>query len=223
MTSCEPASGSPDKEVAIHMPVRRIVAVAVGLVAVTAAPAHAKSAIANPYDCKPDPTLTQPFAPFGDLGLYTPVANQGVEAGAASWTLDDGAAVVAGNEPWRVAGAGDSHALDLPAGSSAVTAPICIDQTYPHFRLFALNAGSAKRSLEVDVLYYDTKGRLRGTKPYGYEAATNVWAATPPIAIDVWDKSSATAAPVSFRFVPKGKDAHFVIDDVFVDPYARAR
>jgi hypothetical protein len=202
----------------------RIVAAALGLATLTAAPAHARSAIANPNDCKPDPSLTQPFAPFDDLGLYTPVSDPGVEAGAASWTLDGGAGVVAGNEPWHVGGATDNRALDLPAGSSATTAPICIDETFPHFRLFALNAGPGKRSLGVDVLYYDTNGKLRGTKPYGYESASKDWQPTPPIAIDVWDKSpAATAAPVAFRFMPKGKDAHFVIDDVFVDPYARAR
>jgi hypothetical protein len=201
----------------------RAVVVALGLVAVVAAPAQAKSAIANPYDCKPNPTLTQPFAPFGDLGLYTPVANQGFEAAATSWTLAGGAAVVAGNEPWKVGGAADSHALDLPSGSSAVTSPICIDQTYPYFRLFALNAGSGKRSLEIDVLYYDTKGKLLSTKPYGYETTSTAWQPTPTIAIDVWNKASTTAAPVSFRFLPKGKDSHFVIDDVYVDPYARAR
>jgi hypothetical protein len=202
----------------------RIVAAALGLAAIGAAPASAKAAIANPYDCKPDPTLTKPFAPFGDLGLYTPVANQGLEAASTSWTLSGRATVVAGNEPWKVGGSTDSHSLDLPAGSAAVTAPICIDQTYPHFRLFALNAGSGKRSLEVDVLYYDTKGKLLSTKPYGYASATTAWQPTPTIAIDVWDKSpTATAAPVAFRFVPKGTDAHYVIDDVYVDPYARSR
>jgi hypothetical protein len=206
------------------MPLLRTAALALGLVVVSAAPAHAKAAIANPYDCKPNPTLTQPFAPFNDLGLYTPVANQGLEAGATSWFLAGGAAVVGGNEPWHVAGAADSHALDLPSGSSAVTSPICIDQTYPYFRLFALNAGSGKRSLEIDVLYYDTKGKLLSTEPYGYESGPGAWQPTPTIAIDVWDKSAAaTAAPVAFRFTPKGKDAHFVIDDVFVDPYARSR
>jgi hypothetical protein len=199
-----------------------ILAAALGLATLTAAPAQARSAIANPYDCKPDPALTQPFAPFGDLGLYTPVADQGVEAGAAGWTLAGAAGVVAGNEPWHVAGATDGHALDLPAGSSATTAPICIDETYPHFRLFALNTGSGKRGLEIDVLYYDANGSLRGTKPYDYETASTAWQPTPAIAIDVWDRT-ATAAPVSFRFRPKGKDAHFMIDDVYVDPYARAR
>jgi hypothetical protein len=202
----------------------RLVATAVSLAALTAAPAQAKSAIANPYDCKPDPTLTQAFAPFSDLGLYTPVANQGFEAEATGWTLTGGATVVDGNEPWTIGGRGDSHALDLPAGATAVTAPVCIDQTYPHFRLFARNAGSAKRSLEIDVLYFDTKGKLLATKPYGYESASAGWQPTPPIAIDVWDKSAAgAAAPVAFRFMPKGNDAHFVIDDVYVDPYARAR
>src|SRR3954468_15090625 len=205
------------------MPFLRTVAVALGMVAVSAAPAHAKGAIANPYDCTPDPTLTKPFAPFNDLGLYTPVANQGLEAGATSWTLSGGAAVVGGNEPWHVAGPADSRALDLPSGSSAITAPICIDQTYPYFRLFARNAVSGKRSLEVDVLYYDAKGKLLSTRPYGYETSSTAWQPSPTIAIDVWDKSATTAAPVSFRFVPKGSDAHFVIDDVLVDPYARSR
>jgi hypothetical protein len=205
------------------MPLPRTLAVALGLLAVMAAPAHAKAAIANPYDCTPNPTLTKPFAAFNDLGLYTPVANQGLEAGATSWTLSGGAAVVGGNEPWHVAGPADSRALDLPSGSSAITAPICIDQTYPYFRLFARNAVSGKRSLEVDVLYYDAKGKLLSTRPYGYETSSTAWQPTPTIAIDVWDKSATTAAPVAFRFVPKGSDAHFVIDDVLVDPYARSR
>jgi hypothetical protein len=153
----------------------RIVAIALGLAALSAAPAQANAAIANPYDCKPDPTLTQAFAPFGDLGLYTPVANQGFEAGTAGWTLTGRATVVSGNEPWKIGGAADSRALDLPAGAAAITAPLCIDQTYPHFRLFARNAGSAKRSLEVDVLYYDTKGKVLATKPYEYASAPGAY------------------------------------------------
>jgi hypothetical protein len=202
----------------------RVCLAAIGFVATAAAPAHAKSSIANPYDCKPEPTLTQAFAPFGDLGLYTPVADAGVEAGGTTWDLEDGAAVVDGDEPWQIGGATDSHSLDLPAGSTAVTAPICIDETYPYFRTFALNTGSAKRSLEIDVLYYDSKGKLLNTKPYGYESDATTWQPTPTIAIEVFNrKTDVDAAPVAFRFMPKGKDAHFQIDDVYVDPYSRAR
>ena len=202
----------------------RLFAIAFGLAVLIAAPAQAKAGIANPYDCKPEPTLTQPFAPFGDPGLYTPVADAGLEADAASWTLSGGAAVVGGNEPWQIGGATDSHSLDLPSGSAAVTAPICIDETYPYFRAFALNTGSAKRSLEIDVLYFDTKGKLLGTKPYGYESDATTWQPTPAIAIEVFNgKVTVDAAPVAFRFAPKVKGARFRIDDVYVDPYSRSR
>ena len=34
-------------------------------------------------------------------------------------------------------------------------------------------------------------------------------------------KTTVTAAPVAFRFTPTTKDAHFQIDDVYVDPRAR--
>ena len=202
----------------------RLLAATLGLAALSAAPAQAKGAIANPYDCKPNPTLTQPFAPFNDLGLYTPVANQGFEAAATSWMLAGGAAVVGGNEPWKVAGAADSHALDLPSGSSAVTSPICIDQTYPYFRLFALNAGSGKRSLEIDVLLLRHQGQA------ALDQAVRLRDRCDGLAADADDRDrrlgqgpAAAAAPVAFRFMPKGKDAHFLIDDVLVDPYARAR
>jgi hypothetical protein len=202
----------------------RVLVAAFGLAMLAAAPAQAKPGIANPYDCTPEPTLTQPFAPFGDSGLYTPVTDAGVEAGATSWALEGGATVVAGNEPWQIGGATDSNSLDLPAGSTAVTAPICIDQTYPYFRTFALNAGSATRSLEIDVLYYNAKGKLLSTKPYGYESDSTTWQPTPTIAIEVFDDdTTVAAAPVAFRFMPKGKDAHFRIDDVYVDPYSRSR
>ena len=85
------------------------------------------------------------------------------------WTLTGGAGVVAGNEPWKIGGASHRNALDLPAGSSAITAPICIDETYPHFRLFARNAGSLKGALKIEVLYFDTKGKVINTKPYDYK------------------------------------------------------
>jgi hypothetical protein len=195
----------------------RILALALGTIALAAGPAHAKGALANPYDCKPDGKLAQSFAAFGDTALYTPVANAGVEKGAANWTLSGGAAVVGGNEPWFIGGAADRFSLRLPAGSQAVTAPICIDPTYPYFRLFARGAGS----LKIEVLAYDTKGKLLKIAPYTHTAATAAWRVTPSIPITVFDykKASVAAAPVAFRFTPQG--AELAIDDVYVDPWAR--
>ena len=134
----------------------------------------------QPYDCTPDPTLTQPFAPFERPRPVHARRQPGLEAGAASWTLTGGAAVVAGNEPWFVARRGrQPRARPARRLVAPTTAPICIDETYTHFRLFARNAGSGKRSLEIDVLYYDTKGKLLATKPYGYETTSTAWQPTP--------------------------------------------
>jgi hypothetical protein len=202
---------------------RRAFAAAVALAAVVAAPAHA-AGIANPYDCAPQPTLAQSFSPWGDANQYTPAPNAGLEDGATGWTLSGGATVVEGNEPWSIGGAGHHNSLDLPAGSSAVTAPLCIDETYPHFRLFARSTGKAGSALKIEVLYFDSKGKLINSKPYDYKAPSNVWQPTGMVGINVFtSKTTVAAAPVAFRFTPANNDAHFQIDDVYVDPWARAR
>jgi hypothetical protein len=200
----------------------RVLAATLGLAAVIATPAHAAGEIANPYDCAPQATLSQSFSTWNDYGQYTPVLNAGLEDGSTGWTLTGGATVVQGNEPWKIGGSSHHNALDLPAGSSAVTAPICIDQTYPYFRLFARNAGRAKSSLKIEVLYFDGQGKLLNTKPYDYKTGSTSWQPTGMVGINVFTpKTTVTAAPVAFRFTPTGTDAHHQIDDVYVDPWAR--
>jgi hypothetical protein len=201
---------------------RRVLAAALGAAALIATPAQAAS-IANPYNCAPQPTLAQSFSTWSDFNLYTPVPNAGVENGAAGWTFMGAAKVVADNEPWKIGGAADGYSLALPANSLAVTAPLCIDETYPHFRLFARNAGSLKGALKIEVLYFDAKGNITNTKPVDYTSATNTWQPTGMVGINVFtSKTTVAAAPVAFRFTT-GKDASFQIDDVYVDPWARAR
>jgi len=200
----------------------RLLALTLGLAGLIATPAHAAGNIANPYDCAPQPTLATSFATWNDYGQYTPVPNAGLEAGATGWTLSGGASVVPGNEPWKIGGAWHRNALQLPGGSSAVTAPLCIDETYPHFRLFARDTGSAKGALKIEVLYFDTKGKIVNTKPYDYKPASTSWQPTGLVGINVFtSKTTVVAAPVAFRFTPTTKDASFQIDDVYVDPRAR--
>ena len=199
----------------------RILAATLGLAAVMAGPAHARG-IANPYDCAPQPTLAQNFALFNDFGQYTPVLNAGFEQGTNGWVLTGGARVISGNEPWKIGGASHTNALDLPGGSAAITAPICIDETYPHFRLFVRNTGPIKAALKIEVLYYDTKGNITNTKPVEYKTPTTAWQPTGLVGINVFtSKTTVAAAPVAFRFTPTVKDARFQIDDVYVDPRAR--
>jgi hypothetical protein len=200
----------------------RAVALATTLAACgTFAPAASAGTISNPYNCSVSPTLSQVFAPFGDTNQYTPVSNQGLENGSAGWTLGSGASVVADNEPWAVSGPG-TQALDLPNGSSAVTPPICINQSYPFFRFFAKDVNANGANLQVEVLFYTSTGKVQSKTPVTYSTAASGWQPTPAFSIGVWSSStSTTQAPVAFRFTPMGPSAHFRIDDVYVDPWLR--
>ena len=149
--------------------------------------------------------------------------NAGVENGSTGWTLSGAAAVTSGNEPWKIGGASHANSLSLPAGSSAVTAPICIDQTYPYFRLFAKNAGTGQEHAEDRGPVLRQQGqRSSTTTPYDYTTTSTAWQPTGTVKIGVFTpKTTVAAAPVAFRFTPIGPTARYQIDDVYVDPWAR--
>jgi hypothetical protein len=84
-----------------------------------------------------------------------------------------------------------------------------------YFRLFAKSTGSSKSSLKIDVLFYGAKGKLVDTKPYDYSTTSTAWQPTGT------PKSTVAAAPIAFRFTAQGPAAHYQIDDVYVDPWAR--
>src|ERR687887_2526582 len=109
----------------------------------------------------PPSAYEQPFAPWLDFASYVLAPNGGLESGAAGWSLDGGAAVVAGNESFYVGGARDTRSLSLPSGSSATTSDMCVDATSPDLRFFARNSGSLLSTLKVEVLYTDALGEPR--------------------------------------------------------------
>ena len=210
------------------MPIRRqprnLLALAGLLLACSAQPPAAAAEVSNRYNCQHSaPQASQVFSAFGDAAEYTPVENAGLENGTTGWTLRGRAAVVDDNEPWNVGGVLGSHALDLPTGSSAVTAPICIDPTYPYFRFFAKNANGNNAHLKVEVIDYDSKGNIQKQWPPTYTAQTAGWQPTSKFAITVFSGTNTTSdTPIAFRFVPMGATAHYVIDDVYVDPWSRS-
>src|SRR5437660_396247 len=122
----------------VHLSVLVCAVAAAALVATVAAPSGRASAQTLSSAC-PD-ALAQVFRPWADLDFYGLAPDGGFEQAAAGWELLGGAAVVAGNEPWAVSGPG-THALSLPAGSSAWSPPICVDLLHPTMRLFARASG----------------------------------------------------------------------------------
>jgi|tagenome__1003787_1003787.scaffolds.fasta_scaffold20472173_2 hypothetical protein len=202
----------------------RIAALATSLGLLALAPAaQAATTAANPQSCTPKPALSQPFTPWGDRGNYTLSPGGNMERSLTGWNLASGAHVVAGSESFHVGGAADAASLSLPAGSSVVSAPICIDDTYPWFRLFARNTGDQKAGLKVEILYLDTHGKLQTRASGNYSATGSAWAPTGTMKIAMtFDTSVAGgAAPVAFRLTPQGARANWQIDDLYVDPMAR--
>jgi hypothetical protein len=167
-----------------------------------------------------DRPLSRPFLPWLDPMQYTLAPRGTFESGTSGWTLKGGAAVVTGNEPWKVSGAG-SRSLYLPSGSSAMTPPICVETLDPTVRYFARNRGVvALSSLLVEVVLLDSSGRAVLTLPAGVHTGLGSWhPSLPGVALlNLTGVLNGGKANVKFRFRPVGLGARWQIDDVYVDP-----
>jgi hypothetical protein len=186
-------------------------------------PKLVKGAAANPLGCVVNNVLSKPLAGLGDLADYALAPGGNFESGAAGWLLTGSAAVVAGNESAHVGAPTDRSSLALPFGSTATSSTMCIDGTYPSFRIFARNTGSAKSTLKVEVLYMDGKGKIVGSGSGTIAGTAATWQLSNVLNIGVTFNTAvaAGAAPVAFRFTPSGGGGNWQIDDVYVDPYAR--
>jgi hypothetical protein len=174
---------------------------ALAALALTAPSAGAVSCPAQP--------LARTFEPWLDLAWYQPAPDGGFESGG-NWTLSAGATVVDGNQPFL---AGE-RSLDLPPGSVATTAAVCVTVAHPTIRFFARNTGSAPAPLNVSVVFRTLLG-LQLEVPVGVVLGADEWAPSPVIPI----VANLLTSEVQFRFRPAGGE--WRIDDVYVDPYSK--
>ena len=167
----------------------------------------------------PPQTLVQPFLFWHDHSSYFLAAGGACETTPAGWTLNGGAAIVAGNESWHVNSAGDAASLGLPTGSAATSPPICVTVHSPNIRLFSANDGSTRSALQVLLNYTDKHGLAR-TTTVGTLRGGSSWALSPQIMFlrfvsPVVGGQGQTW--VTFTFKPtSGGD--WRIDDFYVDP-----
>jgi hypothetical protein len=87
--------------------------------------------------CSPDQAckssaLSQAFAPWGDTSSYELAPGGDFES--SSWTLEHGAQLVSGSEPFAATGTLGASSLSLPAGGSAQSPSTCVDAAYPSLR-----------------------------------------------------------------------------------------
>jgi hypothetical protein len=162
--------------------------------------------------------LGQTFLPWADVASYTLNPGGSFERRNNGWSLD-GASIGAGNEPFYVTNASDSASLSLPAGSSAVSAPICVGIEHPDIRFFSVASNAAAR-LSVEVLFENARGDLLSA-PIGSVVGGTSWSPTPPFPIvaNLLPLLPGNHTAVAFRFRATG--GSFRIDDLYVDPYQR--
>jgi hypothetical protein len=162
------------------------------------------------------------FSPWGDQHNYVLAPDGGFEAGGSGWQLNRGAAVVEGNESYYLNDAHDSKSLSLPAGSSAVSPPVCMAIDTPSFRLVAHNNGDPSSQLRVEAAY-KLLGLIR-TKTVGTLSAGSAWAPTQSVStVLTLSTLVGTLIPsaIEIRFTPLDSRGQWQVDDVYIDPFRR--
>jgi hypothetical protein len=186
--------------------------------AVCTGQASAGLLVTSADNCGAQP-LSHPFAPWGDNGNYTPLPGS-FEPGEPGWTLDR-AAVIAGNEPFRVHGAGDSRSLRLSPGGVATSRTICVGLEHPTLRFFARGERKLLSTLSVEVITQTSLG-LKLAVPLGVVLPSGEWRPSQRFLVvaNLLPLLPHNLTPVAFRFRAVGAGTWW-IDDVYVDPMRR--
>jgi hypothetical protein len=164
----------------------------------------------------------QVFKPWGDQHNYSLAPDGGFEAGGSGWSLQGGASVAAENESFDLNSGSDGHSLSLPAGSSAVSPPLCMSLETPVFRMVARNGGDPSSKLRVEATY-NLLGILRTTVVNTVSSGTE-WAPTqemsPVLGLSTI-VGTVLPASIQVRITPVGTGGAWQVDDLFVDPFSR--
>jgi hypothetical protein len=166
------------------------------------------------------PIFENPFAAFGDDFDYVLAPNGSFESDGG-WQLDDGAGIVAGNDPFDLRSGPDGSVLSLPEGSSATSALMCVDPTYPTAR-FPVRARGERTAIRVEVAYPWSRWGSDFRKSDSFKVSGDEgWTLSPHLDLDP-DRGGTGPdwRPMAIRLIarngPDGNGA--VIDDVYVDP-----
>jgi len=200
--------------------------VAVAVPALGAAPAHA-SLLGLAGDQCPSAPLSQPFQPWADSANYELAPAGNFESSAAGWSLAGGAAVAAGNESFKVGGAGDGSSLSLPSGATATSPSFCVAVQYPTVRMFGRGTvtqtgllSGLLTGVRVDVLYRAPLLGLPLTLPLGTVSATGAWQPSATM-LNLAAPLALVNGTTDIRLKFTAVGGNFQVDDVYVDPYAR--
>jgi hypothetical protein len=153
------------------------------------------------------------FAPWNDRRLYTLAPGGDFETQAEGWTLEGPAVLAADSSPFQLGAALGASSLELPAGATALSPPICVERGFPSFRFVARSATGEKAVLKVQVVYAD--GRRKSA---GRWKSAGEWTPTRKLSLAQgrFKVRRGGSALVQLRFA--AIDGTTRIDDVYIDP-----
>ena len=157
-------------------------------------------------------TFARVFKPWNDSRLYTLAPGGDFETLAEGWTLD-GATVAADSSPFVLGAALGASSLELPAGASALSPPICVERGFPSFRLAARSVSADQAVVKVQVVY--ANGRVKKT---GRLKPAADWAVTRKLSLAQgrFKVRRGESALVQLRFAVTAGTAR--LDDLYIDP-----
>jgi hypothetical protein len=157
------------------------------------------------------------FASYNDNALYTLAPDGDLEAGAAGWTLADGASVADESSLLQLGADLGAQSLSLEPGASATTPAFCVERGFPGFRFAARSAGARRGILRVQVLY----GAGRKSKKTGRIRAASAWTVTRKLSLAQGRFRIKRGESANVRLKFTASRGTVLVDDVYVDPRLR--
>jgi hypothetical protein len=191
---------------------RRAAGLAVLVAAVLGGSAQAATPVTPEACSQPDYTFSQPFLSVKDANWYTLAPGQSVNSFTGQgWTLSGGAKFVT----TTLADGSTGTVLDLPAGSTAVSPPMCVSAAYAKARAQVRDLVGAP-SIHLFVQYTNTKS---WEKPIavGVFAAKTQWVNSQPMDLHPGNLYGWQQETFTLTGGDNGSDAQ--VYNFYVDPH----
>ena len=164
------------------------------------------------------PDAEQVFTPYKDKGYYQLAPYGALGEGGTGWTLEGGAELVLEPGVRAHEGVQEETAVSLPFGARATSPPFCVDETTPNFRFMMRNTGDKGGKIRVTVSYENTHKVVKAKNNDVHSDELEEWVPTPSLKLDTGDEDERVAR---ITFTAKDPKSEYLVDDLYVDPFAR--
>ena len=180
--------------------------------------AHAGILSQSAGPCPSYPT-SKPFTKWLDSMNYT-LAPGGAFESTTGLTFTGGAKLVAGNESSFVHAKTDSKSVQIPAGGTVTTGPICVGLDKPTVRFFAKRPTFALLPLlTVEGVFTTRTGQTASLPMVGVPLAGNSWSLQLPFVTTGAILELGDTTMMRFRI--RSLTGTWQVDDLYVDPWRR--